>query len=342
LNDAAAVFHHGISNRAGTMRLTPRRRLLAALAALGGMAAGGHAQQPAKAWRIGFLSTGAAPPPGAFSTAEAVLAGLRERGHARLESQARYADGRVEQLSELARQVLQWQPDLIVTQLTPAAVAAARATRSVPIVMAGAADPVEAGLVQSLARPGGNITGVASLGPELAAKVVELMHEMRPGLRRLGVLAQANNPSTPAQLASIERAGARLGLQLHIERVQDAAQFEAAFRAWRTQHIDAVFIQPSVAQRPAIDLALRHGMAAASFNRGIADGGGLFAYAPSAQETVRLAAAQADRILRGTPPAQLPVQQNTRFDLIVNLRTADALGLKVPPGMLARATEVLQ
>lgn len=335
----------GIAGRAATMRLTQRRRLLAALAAFtasAGMAAAGRAQDTAKAWRIGFLSTVAPPRPGAFSAADAVLAALRERGHARLQSQAWYADGQVEQLPALAQQLLQWQPDLIVTQLTPAAAAAARATRSVPIVMAGAADPVEAGLVQSLARPGGNLTGVASLGPELAAKVVELMHEMRPGLRRLAVLAQANNPSTPAQLDSIERAAARLGLQLHIERVQDAAQFEAVFRAWQAQRIDSVFIQPSVAQRPAIDLALRHGMAAASFHRGVADGGGLFAYAPNAQETARLAAAQADRILRGTPPAQLPVQQNTRFDLIVNLRTAGALGWKLPPGMLARATELLQ
>lgn len=319
-----------------------RRAVLALLGSAAAWPAGLLAQNAGKTWRIAFLAVGSAPRPAAFSTIDAVLAGLRERGHDNIVHQSWFAGGQMERLPALAQQLLQWQPDLIVTVLTPAAVAAARATRSVPIVMAGSGDPVAAGVVQSLARPGGNVTGVSALGPELAAKSMELMRELQPRLRRMGVLAHAADPFTPAMMQAVEQAAGQLGLQLHVERVREPAQYEAVFQGWQRHRVEAMFLQPSLAQRPAIDLALRFGLPSVSFTRGFAENGGLVAYAPDSRETARLAADQADRILRGTPPAQLPVQQNARFDLLINLRTAAALRLALPQAVLARATELIE
>ena len=271
-----------------------------------------------------------------------MLDDLRTRGHGNIVHRSWFADGQVDRLPALAQQLLEWQPDLIVTILTPAAAAAARATRSLPIVMAGSGDPVAAGVVKSLARPGGNITGVSAFGPELAAKSIEVLCELRPGLRRLGVLAHATDPFTPALMQQLEQAALQLRLQLHIERVAGSAHDEAVFQAWERQRVEALFLQPSLPQRPAIELALRFGLPSCSFTRGFVEGGGLVAYAPDVRETARMAADQADRILRGAQPAQLPVQQNARFDLLINLRTAAVLRLPVPPTVLARATEVIE
>jgi putative ABC transport system substrate-binding protein len=279
--------------------------------------------------------------PGSFSTVDALLDDLRSRGHGNLVHQSWFADGQVDRLPTLAQQLLQWKPDLIVTILTPAAAAAAGATRSVPIVMAGSGDPVAAGVVQSLGRPGGNITGVSAFGPELAAKSIEALSELRPGLRRLGVLAHATDPFTPALMQQVEHAATQLGLQLHIERVSGSAQYEAVFQAWERQRVEALLVQPSLPQRPRSSWRCVFGLPSCSFTRGFVEAGGLVAYAPDARETVRMAADQADRILRGAQPAQLPVQQNARFDLLINVRTAALLRLRVPPAVLARATEVI-
>ena len=319
-----------------------RRSALALLGLAAAWPAGLRAQSADKPWRIGFLLAGGWPRPGAFSTVDAVLTGLRERGHVRLEWQALSAEGQAERLPALAQQLLQWQPDLIVTGLTPAAVAAQRATRSLPIVMAGAGDPVATGLVQSLSRPGGNVSGVAAQGPELAAKSIELMADLRPGLRRLGALVHATDPFTPALLQVLEPASVQLGLQLQIERVREAAQYGAAFAAWTRQRVEAVSVQPSLPLQPAIDLAWQQGLLSCSFVRGFVEQGGLLAYAPDLRETARLVAGMADRVLRGASPAELPVQQSSRFDLLINLLTAAALQLKVPASVLARATEVFE
>jgi putative tryptophan/tyrosine transport system substrate-binding protein len=319
-----------------------RRATVVGLLGAAAWPAGLHAQGKLPPRRIGFLAAGTRPRPGGFSTADSVLAGLRERGHAQLQWEALYAEGQSERLSALAQQLLQWQPDLIVTSLTPAAVAAQRATRSIPIVMAGAGEPAATGLVQSLARPGGNITGVAAQGPQLAAKSVELMAEVLPGLRRMGLLLHATDPFTPALVQALEPAGVQLGLRLQIERVTGPAEYGAAFAAWTGQRVQAVFVQPTLPPRPAIELALQHRLPSCSFVRSFAEQGGLLAYAPDLRETARLAADIADRILRGASPAQLPVQQNTRFDLSLNRRTAAALKLELPAGVLTRATEVIE
>lgn len=319
-----------------------RRTVLALLVAALSRPAALRAQDGDKPRRIAFLAAGSAPRPGQFSTFDAVITGLRERGWSALQTRAWFAESRTDALPGLAQQALDWQPDVIVTNLTPATLAAYRATRSIPIVMAGSGDPVATGLVKSLARPGGNVTGVAALGPELAAKCIELLRELRPGLKRLGVLAHADDTFTPAMLAALTPVAASLGLELHVERVTAPAAYAAVFDRWRGLRVEAVFVQPSLPGTPAAAMALQHNLPSASFVRGFAEQGGLLAYANDLTEVARLVAYTVDRILRGTPAAQLPVQQNTRFDLIVNLRTAAALGLKVPPPVLARATEVLE
>jgi len=319
-----------------------RRLVIAAAPGLAWWPAALRSQTTDKPWRIAFLGAGAAPLPGQFSSFDAIKAGLRERGFTALQTQAWFGDGRIDALPAMAQQVLAWQPDLIVTNLTPATLAAHRATRSIPIVMAGSGDPVATGLVQSLARPGGNLTGVAALGPELAAKSIELLRELRPGLRRLGVLAHATDSFTPALLQALTQAAALLGLELHVERVREPGQYAAAFDSWRRQRVEAVFVQPSLPGKAAAELALQHNLPSASFVRGFVEQGGLLAYSNDLVEVARLVVDTVDRILRGASPATLPVQQNTRFELLLNQRTARALGITLPATLLQRATEVIE
>ena len=300
------------------------------------------AQSTDKAHRIAFLSSGGAPRPGQFSSFDAVIAGLRERGYASLQTRVWYGENRAEVLRVVAQQVLVWQPALIITNQTPATLAAWRATRDIPILMAGSGDPVATGLVQSLARPGGNVSGVSALGPELAAKSLDLLRELRPGLRRVGVLANASDSFTPAMLAGMESAAVQLGLQLEVEQVREPSQYAVAFEGWKRQRVEAVFVQPSLPGRQAADLALQHGLPSGSFVRSFVELGGLLSYANDLTEIARLVTDMADRILRGASPAQLPVQQNTRFDLLINLRTAATLGIEVPNLVLAQATEVFR
>ncbi|MEO6626207.1 MAG: ABC transporter substrate-binding protein [Burkholderiaceae bacterium] len=322
--------------------MTRRRVLLAAWALGTSWPAGLWAQTLDKPWRIGFLAAGGMSRAGQFSTFDAVTAGLRERGYTSLQTRAWHADGRADALPALAQQLLAWSPDLIVTNLTPATLAAQRATRTIPIIMAGSGDPVATGLVQSLARPGGNVTGVAALGPELAAKSIDLLRELRPGLRRLGVLANATDSFTPAMLATVEQAAVVLGLVLHVERVREPGQYAAAFEGWRRQRVDAVFVQPSLPGKLAAELALQHRLPSGSFVRSFVEQGGLLGYANDLAEVARLVVETVDRILRGAAPATMPVQQSTRFDLLLNLRTARAIGITVPSTLLQRATEVIE
>ena len=322
--------------------MNPRRTVLAGLGLAAGWPEGLWAQPLDKPWRIAFLAAGAMPRPGQFSSFDAIKAGLVERGYTALQARAWFADGRVDALPALAQQVLAWQPDLIVTNLTPATLAAQRATQTIPIVMAGSGDPVATGLVKSLARPGGNVTGVAALGPELAAKSIELLRELRPGLRRLGVLAHATDSFTPAMLQALAQAAAVLGLDLHVERVREPDQYAAVFDGWRRQRVEAVFVQPSLPGKPAADLALQHALPSCSFVRIFVEQGGLLGYANDVAEIARLVVDTVDRILRGASPATLPVQQNTRFDLLLNQRTARAIGITLPATLLQRATEVIE
>lgn len=233
--------------------------------------------------------------------------------------------------------------DVIVALLTPAVLAAHRATRRVAIVMAGAAiDPVAGGLAQSLAVPGGKLTGITVQGAHLAGKSLEIVSELRPPMRHVGVLANAMDPFTAALIANLQQAAAALRVQLHTAEVRDPAQYEAAFAAWAAARTDAVFVQPSLSIERAATLALAHRLPSFSFVRGYVSAGGLLSYSANVDEVTRSSADYVDRILRGADPARLPIVQSSSFDLLISLRTARALGLSVPHALLLRASEVIE
>ncbi len=325
-----------------------RRRVVVAVACCSAgfaMVTGARAQPAGRVWRVAFLHTSRLPAAGSFAADKALVENLRERGFERdrhFVVHALSAEGRLDELPALAARLLAWKPDVIVTLLSPAAHAAKRATATVPIVMLGAGDPVGSGLVQSLARPGGNVTGVAAQGPELAGKSLELLRELRPSLRRLAVLAHGADPFTPPLLQGLTRSADALALQLDTVQVTDAGQYEAAFEAWRKRAAEGLFVQPSLPQKPAIELALRYRLPSCSFVRSFVEQGGLLAYATSLKEVARLAAGLVEQIVRGAHPAELPVQQVGVFDLLLNQRSAGALGITIPQSLLLRADEVIQ
>jgi putative ABC transport system substrate-binding protein len=239
---------------------------------------------------------------------------------------------------ELVRQGV----DAIVAMQTPAVLAALRATRRVPVVMAGAAiDPVASGLAQSLAAPGGNLTGVTVQGEHLAGKSLEILSELRAPTRSVGVLANDTDPFTGALLANLQQAAAALRIRLHTAVVRAPAQYEAAFESWAAARTDAVFVQPSLVVGRAASLALAHRLPSVSFVRVYVAAGGLLGYAANQDELGRLSVDCVDRILRGADPARLPIVQSSSFDLLVNLRTAKTLGLSLPHALMLRATEVI-
>lgn len=313
-----------------------RRRLLGAAAAAP-LAVGARAQRVA---RIGIL----VPTQQQGRAAQFVgdLGRLGWQAGRNLQVEVRASDA-PPLLDAHAAQLVHLPVDVIVAMLTPAALAAQRATRSIPIVVAGAGvDPVASGLVRSLAAPGGNVTGITVQGAHLAGKSLELVSELRRPTRRVGVLANATDPFTQALLDTLEQAARVLRIQLHSVPVRERTEYEAAFAGWAAARADAVFVQPSLATDEAAALALKHRLPSFSFLRAFVSAGGLLSYAASANELVRRSVDYVDRILRGADPAQLPMEQSTSFDLLLNLRTAKALNLSVPRPLLLRASEVIE
>ncbi len=320
-----------------------KRRALAVALPLAAMRTGNPWAQAAPR-RIGFLVTGTRPAQGEAASVTGVRAALREAGVAEgaaLQVEVRYGDT-PEVLDRAAAELLAARVELIVVVFTPAAHAARRATERVPIVMAGVADPVVTGLVASLARPGGNITGVAALGPELAAKNLDVLRQWLPRARRVGVLAHATDPFTPAFVDSLQAAGTVLGFELDVQRAADDGVYPQLFSAWTQRRIDALVVQPSLPFPAALALAQQQRLPSCSFVRGFALAGGLFAYASQQQALYRKAADYVRRVLDGARPADLPVQQNDRFTLALNLRTARQLALAVPPAIRLQADEVIE
>ncbi len=319
-----------------------RRRDL--LARLGSAAAfwpfAGVAQQP-KMPTIGVLVVGS---PGSEKFWRLFRENLRALGY--IEGQnIRFefrSDQQVSRLPELAAELVRLKVDLIVTWFTPAARAAKQATNEIPIVMALAGNPVETGLVQSLARPGGNVTGIGSVGAELAGKSVELIRDMVPSARRIAVLANAPDPFSKPFLEQIRLGGAATGTTIDAIMIHSAEELEAAFPAMEKEPPDAVIVQPSLPTKRAAELALRYRIPAVSSNRGMVDEGGLMSYGLVEAEVYRRAAVFVDKILKGAKPADLPVERPTRFELVINLKTAKAIGLTIPPAFLARADEVIE
>ncbi len=247
-------------------------------------------------------------------------------------------EGQVSRLPELAAELVRLNVDLIVTWFTPAAQAAKEATREIPIVIALAGNPVETGLVESLARPGGNITGMAGVAAELAGKSVQLIREMLPNARRVVALANAPDPFSKPFVEHIRLGSAATGTMIDpimINRV-------AAFHTMEADRTDAVIVQPSLPTKRIADLAITHRIPAASVIRGFATDGGLMAFQSKEVELYRQSASYVDKVLKGAKPADLPIQQPSKFELIINMKTANAIGLAVPPAFLARADEVIE
>jgi putative ABC transport system substrate-binding protein len=307
-----------------------------------------HAQQPRMVYRIGLLVLG-------FSPSEAepqqspLLQALRELGWVEGQNitvERRYAEGEFDRLPVLAAELVGLKVDLIVAQGAIAIRAAQHATSTIPIVMLATSDAVRAGFVASLARPGGNITGVSDIGGVLTAKRLELLKEAVPEVSRVAVLTDPANPYTPTMVSEVELAARALGVQVHILEVTDPSTLEQALAALTTERADVVMVLPSTRfnahHRRLVDLVAHHQLPAIYGWRRFVEDGGLMSYAANETERLQRVATYVDKILKGAKPADLPVEQPTKFELVINLKTAQALGLTIPPMLLFQADEVIR
>jgi putative ABC transport system substrate-binding protein len=305
-----------------------------------------YAQQPQKMFRIGVLLPGT---PASFALrAGAFLDGPREHGHVEGKTVAiewKWGQDRVETLTGLATELVRSNVDVIVTGGTSAAKALKAATATIPIVMAIIGDPVAAGLVNNLARPGGNLTGFSIVAPELGGKRLELLKEIVPNLSSVAVLLNSKNPQSQIELREMRTAAQAMGLRLHPAEISTEDGLEAAFSAMRSAAVQALVVLTDpilFSQRKRIvDLAEQNRLPAMYFFQGFAEEGGLMSYGPSDTDLFRRAAAYADRILKGAKPADLPIEQPTKFDLFINLKAAGALGVAIPESFLLRADKVI-
>ena len=307
-----------------------------------------RAQQRRKLFRIGYL--GISSPSLEPHYVEAFRQKLRELGHVDGESIAieyRWAEGQDSRLPKLAGELVRLKSDVIVTTGTPGTLAAIQATKTVPIVMASSADPVASGLVLSLARPSGNVTGFTILGPELEGKRLELLLQTVPGLSRLAILWNPSNPGIVSYFETVRNAGRNLRISLDpVMEVRSADELDNAFTviaSARPQALAVIADRFLLAHRKQIvDFAAVTRLPSMYPYREYVDAGGLMSYAPSNIELFRGAATYVDKILKGAKPGELPIQEPTKFELVLNLKTAKTLGLAVPPTVIARADEVIE
>jgi putative ABC transport system substrate-binding protein len=327
----------------------PRRSLAVALLALGLLAAplAAEAQQRGKVVRIGLLDL-AVSNPASVARWKAFRERLRELGYVEGENvvfETRRADEQVGRLPGLAAELIDAKVDILVTASSEAALATKQVTSSIPIVMATSADPVGLGLVTSVARPGGNITGVTSLSNELAGKRLDLLKEMIPHAFRVASLRDPDNRAS-AQSVPSESTGKTLGVAVRSFDVRSPGELEAAFLAMKRARMDAVIFgenTPFLADRRHVaDLAMMHRLPMMAAAKEYAQAGVLVSYGTDYSDLFRRAAEYVDKILKGTKPADLPIEQPTKFEFVINLKTAKALGLTIPPSVLARADEVIE
>lgn len=320
------------------MRRREFMALIAAGAAAMPSAAPAQAERPQ---RVGILMLGNPDPALFLRELGGALRALGYTEGKNLVLELRNATGSPPLLPSLARELVALNVDVIVGFQTPAVVAAKAATSDIPIVMCPAQEPVEMGFVESFARPGGNITGVTTATAEITAKNLDLIREALPAVRRLGAIGNPVDPFHKPFLESIERAATKLGFQL-TTMLAPAGELTSAFTKLVKGQVEAVLIQPSFPREAATAVALQHKLPLIAPNAEFATAGGLMAYSVEPASVYREAATFVDKILKGRKPADLPVQLPTRFLLAVNLRTANTLGLALPPALLARADQVIE
>jgi len=319
---------------------------------MGGVAGGllaaplaARAQQAGKVYRIGILE--AIPVAQNAANLDALRKGLRDLGYVEgrnLIIEYRSADGRAERFSHLASELVRLKVDLLVTRGTPAAKAAKNATGTIPVVMATMGDP--RAIVASFAHPGGNITGVTTFSTELTAKRIELLKELVPNLSRVALLHNMGNPATPPEWEETKTAARSLGLQAELLDVRSQGDLGRAFELAVRQHVDALVIGADgltqMHQQTIVDLVARNKLPAVYPAREFVEAGGLIAYAVNYPDLYFRFASFVDKIFKGAKPAELPVEQPTTFELLINRKTAKTLGITIPPSILLRADEVIQ
>jgi ABC-type uncharacterized transport system substrate-binding protein len=303
------------------------------------------AQQPGRIWRVGLLTLSALP------DHEALLEGLRDLGYVEgrnLSIERRNAEGHRERLPDLAADLVRTKVDAIVAQSNFGASAAAKATAIIPIVFVTLGDPVEEGLVASLARPGGNLTGFSLAAPELSGKRLEIFREVVPTLKRVVVLMNPANPRLRAGLKEMEIGARSLGVRLRVVEVRDVTDLDKAFAAIKSEPVDGLIVEGDpilLGQRVRIfDFVNQHRLPAIYGDSPATwtGAGGLIAYGASLPQMYRRAAAYVDKVLRGTKPGDLPVERPAKFELVINLKAAKQISLTIPPNVLARADKVIK
>jgi putative tryptophan/tyrosine transport system substrate-binding protein len=323
-----------------------RREFITLIGGAAGWPLVARAQQSARPLTIGFF--GRTTRSAAVEWTAAFVQRLRELGWIEgrtIAIEYRWAEGREQRFAEIVAEFVRLKADVIVTSGTPQVLAAKQVTSVIPIVFATAGDPVASGLVASLARPGGNVTGLATLVPDLAGKRLELLREVVPGLRRLAIMGNVGNPVTVVEFREVREAAGTLGLEAHTLEIRRAQDIAPSFEALKGQ-ADALYVCIDAlidTHRVRINtLALGARLPTMHASREYAEAGGLMSFGPNFPDLFRRAAEYVDKILRGVKPGDIPVEQPTKFDLVINLTTAKALGLEVPPTLLARADEVIE
>src|ERR1043166_3430535 len=324
-----------------------RRRDFIGLAAAAAWSPVAHAQHGQRLPRIGVLLPGT--PESFASRTNALLDGLRELGYAEgktVEIDWKWGQDRVQTFPDLAAELVRSKPDVIVTGGTAAAQALKSATSSIPVVMAIIGDPVAAGLVGNLARPGGNLTGFSIVAPELGGKRLELLKEIVPGLSAVAVLLNDRNPQSQIELKEMRNAAQAMGLQLYPTGISTDVALDDAFAAIDRAAVQALVVLTDpilFSQRKrTVELANRHRLPAMYFFQGFVEEGGLISYGPGDADLFRRSAGYVDRILKGARPGDLPIEQPVRFDLFINLKAARMLGLIIPESFLLRADKVIE
>jgi putative ABC transport system substrate-binding protein len=305
------------------------------------------AQQPKKVPRIGFLS--GASPSALAGRVEAFRQGLRDLGYVEGKNiviEYRYAEGKLDRLPALAAELVHLKVDVILTTAPRPTRSAKQATSTIPIVMASDDDPVGSGFAASLARPGGNITGLSTLAPEISGKQMELLKEIAPKLSRVGVLGDVTRPGIPQALREINVAADAFRVRVQYLEVRGPKDIETAFRAASKERADAILMLGSPVltsqRKQVVELAVKSQLPALYVHLEFVEAGGLMSYGVNINDLYRRAAPYVDKILKGAKPADLPVEQPMKFELVINLKAAKQIGLTIPPNVLARADKVIK